>query len=186
VNVLINKKRKLGPKTVDYVFLGYAIHSVGYRFLIINSKVPDMHVSIIMESRDAIFFENEFPMKIAPSMTSHESIIPHEHANFILIEQLCFGYSFPQTPLVWEPLALGLPFLEQIEEPLTQNPEEDDIIVTRKNKRQRVTKSFRDDYIVYLVDDTPTTIEQAYFSPDADLWKEAVRSEMDSIMSNGT
>jgi hypothetical protein len=36
------------------------------------------------------------------------------------------------------------------------------------------------------VDDTPTTIEQVYFSPDADLWKEAVQSEMDSIMSNGT
>jgi hypothetical protein len=25
--------------------------------------------------------------------------------------RLCFGYSLPQTPLVWEPLALGLPFL---------------------------------------------------------------------------
>jgi hypothetical protein len=48
-------------------------------------------------------------MKIAPSMTIHESIIPHEHKNFILIEQ--------------------------IEEPLTQNPEEDDIVVTRKSKR---------------------------------------------------
>ena len=37
-----------------------------------------------------------------------------------------------------------------------------------------------------LVDDIPRTIEEAYSSPDADLWKEAVRSEMDSIMSNGT
>jgi hypothetical protein len=26
--------------------------------------------------------------------------------------RLCFGYSLPQTPLVWEPLALGLPFIE--------------------------------------------------------------------------
>jgi hypothetical protein len=56
VNVSINQKRKLGPKTVDCVFLGYAIHSVGYRFLIINSEVPDVHVGTIMESRDAIFF----------------------------------------------------------------------------------------------------------------------------------
>jgi hypothetical protein len=39
---------------------------------------------------------------------------------------------------------------------------------------------------MYLVDDTPMTIEEAYTSPDADLLKEAVRSEMDSIMSNGT
>ena len=45
-----------------------------------------------------------------------------------------------------------------------QNPEKDDTIVTRKSKRQMTTKSFGDDYIVYLVDDTPTTIEEAYFS----------------------
>ena len=36
------------------------------------------------------------------------------------------------------------------------------------------------------MDDTPRTIEEAYSSLDADYWKEAVRSEMDSIMSNGT
>nr|ABA96256.1 retrotransposon protein, putative, Ty1-copia subclass [Oryza sativa Japonica Group] len=39
---------------------------------------------------------------------------------------------------------------------------------------------------VTLVDDTPRTIEEAYSSPDADYWKEAVRSEMDPIMSNGS
>ena len=60
----INKKCKLGPRTVDCVFLGYAIHSVGYRFLIINSRVPDIHVGTIMESRGAIFFESEFPIKM--------------------------------------------------------------------------------------------------------------------------
>jgi hypothetical protein len=36
------------------------------------------------------------------------------------------------------------------------------------------------------MDDSPRTIESAYSSPNADYWKEAVRSEMDSIMSNGT
>ena len=57
----INKKRKLGPKTVDGVFLGYAIHNVGYKFLIINSSVPEMAVDTIMESRDATFFRMSFP-----------------------------------------------------------------------------------------------------------------------------
>ena len=56
VNVPIIKKRKFGQKTVDCVFLGYAIHNVGYRFLVINSGVPDMRVGSIMESRDATFF----------------------------------------------------------------------------------------------------------------------------------
>jgi hypothetical protein len=71
--------------------------------------------------------------------------------------------------------------IEQIEEPHAHNPDEDDNVVT-----QRTTKSFDDDFIVYFMDDTPRTIEEAFLSPDADLWKEAIRSEMDSIMSNGT
>jgi hypothetical protein len=56
VNVPINNKHKLRSKTVDYVFLGYAIHNVGYMFLIINSEIPDMHIGTIIESRDATFF----------------------------------------------------------------------------------------------------------------------------------
>ena len=56
VNVPINKKRKLAPNTVDCIFLGYALHSVGYRFLIVKSGVPDMHVGTIMKSKDATFF----------------------------------------------------------------------------------------------------------------------------------
>jgi hypothetical protein len=34
-------------------------------------------------------------------------------------------------------------------------------------------------------DDTPKTIVKAFVSPDADDWKEAIRSEMDSILFNG-
>jgi hypothetical protein len=36
------------------------------------------------------------------------------------------------------------------------------------------------------VDDNLSTIGEAYSSPDADFWKEAIRSEMDSIMSIAT
>jgi len=63
--------------------------------------------------------------------------------------------------------------------------EKDDSEAPRRSKRQRIAKSFGDDFIVYLVDDTPTNIAEAYASPDADDWKEAVQSEMDSILSNG-
>ena len=57
----INKKRKLRPKTIDCVFLGYAIQNVGYGFLIINSSVPKMAVDTIMKSRDTTFFRMSFP-----------------------------------------------------------------------------------------------------------------------------
>jgi hypothetical protein len=61
--VSINKNRKLGTKTVDYVFLGYAHHSIAYRFLVIKSDVSDAHVDTFLESRNATFFENIFLMK---------------------------------------------------------------------------------------------------------------------------
>ncbi|KAK1667307.1 hypothetical protein QYE76_055466 [Lolium multiflorum] len=66
------------------------------------------------------------------------------------------------------------------------NPVEDDNEAPKRSKRQRTAKSFGHDFIVYLVDDTPTSISEAYASQDADYWKEAVRSEMDSILANGT
>ncbi|KAK1669265.1 hypothetical protein QYE76_057424 [Lolium multiflorum] len=66
------------------------------------------------------------------------------------------------------------------------NPVEDDNEAPKRSKRQRTAKSFGHDFIVYLVDDTPTSISEAYASQDADYWKEVVRSEMDSILANGT
>jgi hypothetical protein len=48
VNVPINKKRKLAPKIVDCVFLGYAHHSTAYRFLVIKSEIPDVHIDTFL------------------------------------------------------------------------------------------------------------------------------------------
>ena len=121
-----------------------------------------MHVDSIMESRDAIFFENIFPMKDMHSTSRFSSEITPERV----------------APTV----------SENSEQPVEREEilEKDDSEAPRRSKRQRVAKSFSDDFTVYLVDDTPTTIAEAYASPDADDWKEAVQSEMDSILSNGT
>ena len=142
----LTRSESLDQKIVDCVFLSYAIHSVGYRFLVINSGVPDMIVGTIMESRDVTFFESEFLMKNTPSTSSHESIfLPRTHE----------------------------PVIHADVETHEDISKEDNNIVTRKGKRQRVVKSFGEDYIIYLVDDTPTTIAEAYSSLNADLWKEA-------------
>ena len=57
------KKTKIGPKTVDYVFIGYANNNSAYRFLICKSNIPDMHVNTIIELRNASFFEHKFPYR---------------------------------------------------------------------------------------------------------------------------
>jgi hypothetical protein len=159
VNVPIPKKRKLEPKTVDCVFLGYAQQSIAYRFLVVRSKVPDMHVDTITESHD-VFFENMFHMKDMHSTSRFSTEI---------------------TPESIAPV-------ESSEQPVENEEilEKDDSEDPRRSKRQRVAKSFSDDFTVYLVVDTPTSIAEAYASPNTDDWKEAVHNEMDSILSNGT
>ena len=137
VNVPITKKRKLGPKTVDCVFLGYDQRSIAYRFLVDKSDVPDMHVDTIMESRDATFFENMFLMKDMLSISRFSSEIISE----------------PVAPI------------ESSEQPHENILEEDEGEAPRRSKRQRIEKSFGDDFTVYLVD--PKTIPKTYASPDA-------------------
>jgi hypothetical protein len=162
VNVPINRKHKLSPKIVDCVFLGYAHHSIAYRFVVIKSEIPDVHIDIFLESRDVTFFKNIFPMKNSYGMSSLPTnviadISPEPSGNFDHVEH---------TP---EPIH-----------------EEIDSETPRRSKRPRIAKFFGDDFTIYLVDDTPKTIVEAFASPDANDWKEAVRSEMDSILSNGT
>jgi hypothetical protein len=114
-----------------------------------------------MESRDATFFENMFPMKDMHSTARFSSeIIPESSPSDDYFDQ-------PHDN-VFEDIC-----------------EKDDNEAPTRSKRQRTAKSFGDDFIVYLVDDTPTSITEAYASPDADDWKEAVQNEMDSILSNG-
>jgi hypothetical protein len=76
--------------------------------------------------------------------------------------------------------------MELNEPTLIEHLEEDNDEAPRRSKRKSTEKYFGDDFILYLMDDTPKTIAEGYSSPDANYWKEAVRSEVDSIMSNGT
>ena len=58
VNILELKKRKLGSKTVDAVFISYAQNSNAYRILMIKSNISDISYNSILEARDASFFED--------------------------------------------------------------------------------------------------------------------------------
>jgi hypothetical protein len=162
VNVPINNKRKLAHKTVDCVFLGYAHHSTAYRFLVIKSEISDVHIDTFLEYHDVTFFENIFSMKNLYGMSSLPANV----------------------------LANRSPELSKIFDHAEHTPkpihEEIDSEAPRRIKRPRTAKSFGDDFTIYLMDDTPKAIVETFPSPDADDWKEAIRIEMDSILSNGT
>jgi hypothetical protein len=51
--------------------------------LILKSGVPDMHVGIIMDSKDATFFEDIFPMRVDYCSNSQKTIINDEPIEMI-------------------------------------------------------------------------------------------------------
>ena len=57
------KKVKIGSKTIDCIFIGYAHNSTTYQFLVHESNIPNIHKNIIMESNNTSFFEDVFPCK---------------------------------------------------------------------------------------------------------------------------
>jgi hypothetical protein len=75
--------------------------------------------------------------------------------------------------------------IEPIENPL-EDKDDDSELAPKRSKRARIANSFGEDFTVYIVDDTPTSIVEAYTSLDAEYWKDIIRSEIDSITANGT
>jgi hypothetical protein len=127
-------------------FLGYVHNSMAYRFLVIKSDTLEQNVNTIMESRDASFFEDIFPMRSANNTSQSEN----NHTHIYDPED--------HTPPPESNDELYTPF------------EEDNDLVNEpacRSKRPKIAKSFGDNFIVYLVDDVPKTLSQAYASIDA-------------------
>ena len=61
------KRVKIGPKTVDCVFIGYAKSSKAYWFLVHKFEHLDINENMVIELDNAKFFENIYPYK-----TRHE------------------------------------------------------------------------------------------------------------------
>lgn len=142
------KKVRIGPKTVDCVFIGYAYNSSAYRFLVHKSSIDDIHPNTIMESRNAIFFEDVFPFKDARENRS--------------IKRTCEASSSEEHQL-------------EMDEP-----------ELRRSKRTKTSKTFGPDFLTYLVESEPQRFSEAVSCPEASYWKEAVNSEIESIMQNHT
>ena len=151
VMVPIPKRIKIGPKTIDCIFIGYAINSSAYRFLVHKYDIPDIYVNIIIESRNASLFENIFPSKNA-----------------------CDGSSLKRTR---DTLTSDIDH-----ESINDESEE----ALRRCKRARTSKSFGPDFLTYLLENEPQSFNEAMSTPEAPMWKEAVNSEIESIMQNHT
>ena len=152
VQVPLPKRQKLGPKTVDCIFIAHANNSSAYRFLVHKSEIADIHVNTILESVEAEFFEEIFPYK---------------NRSYVLNKR--------------------------VHDDSTRNNDEHHVSTSRvqsqdlephKSKRAKIAKDF--DFLTFITEDEPQTYKAALEFSEAPYWKEAIQSEMESIMQNNT
>uniref|UniRef100_A0A2N9ISW3 Reverse transcriptase Ty1/copia-type domain-containing protein n=1 Tax=Fagus sylvatica TaxID=28930 RepID=A0A2N9ISW3_FAGSY len=56
----------------------------------------------------------------------------------------------------------------------------------RRSKRTKTSKTFGPDFLTFMLEDEPQSFKEAMSMPEAPLWKEAVNSEIESILQNHT
>ncbi|KAL0328285.1 UNVERIFIED_CONTAM: Retrovirus-related Pol polyprotein from transposon TNT 1-94 [Sesamum calycinum] len=145
------------------MFLGYVETSYALRFLV-KSQIPVIEVNTIVEFRDVVFLEYVFPMKTGiPSSVSLDD-------------------SFASTSIPEHVEKLTNVGVNPNSTSLTHEKSD----IPRRSKRARVAKDFGSDFVTYNIEDDPVTFKDVMASSEAKQWKEAVKSEMDSIVSNGT
>ncbi|GJU47575.1 retrovirus-related pol polyprotein from transposon TNT 1-94 [Tanacetum coccineum] len=154
------KAQKIGPKSVDCIFIGYAKNSSAYRFIVHDSKNPDIQKNALMESRNASFFENIFPC--LPKETESSSRLDDEVV---------------QDKRQRDDNDLHDERQDQLEE---------EEVEPRRSKRARTETSFGPDFVSFMVENEPTSYREAVTSSEGHQWKEAIKSEIDSIFQNHT
>ena len=154
------KAQKIGPKSVDCIFIGYARNSSAYRFIVHDSKNPDIQKGSVMESRNASFFEDIFPC-----LTKETGSSSRIDDNVV------------QDKRQRDDNDLQDERQDQIEE---------EEVEPRRSKRARTEKSFGPDFVSFMVEHEPTSYREAVTSSEGPQWKEAIKSEIDSILQNHT
>ena len=148
---------KVRPKIVDCVFIGYENNSSAYRFLVHKSRNPDMYVNTIIESRNASFFEHIFPWKKNEKFKTLET-------EEISSKKRTFD------------AAMGG----------SEDHNDNEAHEPRYSKMARISKLFGLDFLTYLLENEPQNFMEAMSSLEAPLWRDAVNSEIESILQNHT
>ncbi|GJU09291.1 retrovirus-related pol polyprotein from transposon TNT 1-94 [Tanacetum coccineum] len=144
------KAQKIGPKSVDCIFIGYAKKSTAYRFIVHESKNPDIQKNTVMESRNASFFEHIFPC------LSKETGSSARLDNKVV-----------QDKRKQDDNDLPDERQDQIEEKEVE---------PRRSKKARNEKSFGPDFVSFMVENEPTSYREAVTSSKGQQWREAIKS----------
>ena len=156
---------KLGPKSDKCYFIGYPKETKGYYFYI-----PSQHKVFV--AKTGVFLERDFVSRKTSGRTFDLEEI-QDLDNSTEVEQepqsVVDGEIVAQRVVEQQPVQVDLPLRRSDR-------------VRRQPERYSFLLSDHDD--VMLIENEPTTYQEAVMSPDSEKWLEAMRSEMESMYTN--
>ena len=122
-----------------------------------ESKVPDVHKNTIIELRNASFFKHAFSYNSRVEARELRQF----HATIIVNSQ-------------------------NERNDKAQEEEEQQEVEVKRSKIVRIKKSFSLDFLTFLLESESQSFKEAVTAPESALWKEAINSEVESILQNHT
>jgi len=164
------KRKKLGARGIECIFLGYALHSKAYRFMVIEPN-DSVQVNTVIESRDAVFYENRFTTVPRNQSDSQVDPTPLESSQN---EDHSYQNDKPSEPVIQR-----MSKRARVEKSFGP----DFVVYLIEGTRESFcTKTM----ISLAMESDPLTYKEAMKSQDVAFWKEAIDDEMDSIRGNNT
>ena len=159
------KRKTLGERGIDCIFIGYAQHSKAYRFYVLESN-DSVSLNTVIESRDAIFDKERFTsiprpkdMSLKASQTENTSANPED---------------VPSTSS--EPR-------KSTRARKAKNFGDDFQLYLVEGSKDEIKSQYQ---YCFNIEEDPRTYGEAMASRDVAFWKEAIQDEIDSIMQNNT
>ena len=146
---------------------------------------PPKAVKIGPKTGDCVFIEYAHNSS-AYRFLVHRSTVNDIHNNTIMESR---NAQFFEDVFPCESISLENPVkrTRDTSVPESSNHQDDEEVEElRRSKQARTEKSFGLDFMSYLMERDPHTYMEAMSSPDASLWKEAIKNEIDSILQNHT
>nr|KAJ0198596.1 hypothetical protein LSAT_V11C700365700 [Lactuca sativa] len=160
------KRKTLGERGIDCIFIGYAEHSKAYRFYVLESN-DSVSVNTVIESRDAIFDEERFTSIPRPRDMIHQS----SSKSTTQAEDVSGGASSVPEPRISTRARKAKSFGSDFQLYLVEGTRNDTI-----SQHQ----------YCFNIEEDPKNFSEGMASRDVHFWKEAIHDEIDSIIHKNT
>nr|KAJ0200496.1 hypothetical protein LSAT_V11C600308410 [Lactuca sativa] len=160
------KRKTLGERGIDCIFIGYVEHSKAYRFYVLESN-DSVSVNTVIESRDAIFDEERFTSiprprdMIQQSFNKNTTQIGDDSGGTNSVPEL------RKSTRARKAKSFGSDF---------------ELYLVEGTRNETICQH----QYCFNIEEDPKTFSEAMGSRDVHFWKEAIQDEIDSIMHNNT